>query len=186
MPLTNRQQAFVEHYLRIWNATEAARQAGYSAKTAQEQGSRLLSNVIIQGQISERLAQLKMGADEVLTRLSSHARGTMDDFIKMLPVPSTSDTNAWVAVLDLAKAKSLGALHLVKKFRADVDGVTIELYDAQAALVQLGRHHKLFTDRVEIEDWRSEAVRAGVDPDGLVRQFVDAMKKQKSNADGNS
>lgn len=182
MPLTNKQQAFVEHYLRIWNATEAARQAGYSAKTANQQGPRLLVNVGIQAAISARLAELKMGADEVLTRLSSHARGTMDDFVR-------GD------YIDLERARERGVMHLVKKFKVTTttDGkdfethrTEIELYDAQAALVQLGRHHKLFTDRVEVEDWRSEAVRAGVDPDGLVRQFVDAMKKQKSNADGNS
>src|SRR5690606_6284913 len=39
---------FVEEYLIDLNATQAAIRAGYSEKTAQEQSSRLLSNVMVQ------------------------------------------------------------------------------------------------------------------------------------------
>lgn len=46
--LTPKQQRFVEEYLIDLNATQAAIRAGYSEKTAQEQSSRLLSNVMVQ------------------------------------------------------------------------------------------------------------------------------------------
>ena len=46
--LTPKQERFVAEYLIDLNATQAAIRAGYSAKTAQEQSSRLLSNVIVQ------------------------------------------------------------------------------------------------------------------------------------------
>ena len=46
--LTPKQQRFVEEYLIDLNATQSAIRAGYSEKTAQEQSSRLLSNVMIQ------------------------------------------------------------------------------------------------------------------------------------------
>ncbi|WP_104500331.1 terminase small subunit [Acinetobacter indicus] len=46
--LTDKQQRFVEEYLIDLNATQAAIRAGYSEKTAQEQSSRLLSNVMVQ------------------------------------------------------------------------------------------------------------------------------------------
>lgn len=59
--MTPRQARFVQEFLIDSNATQAAIRAGYSAKTAQEQSSRLLSNVIIaaavkegQGAIAER------------------------------------------------------------------------------------------------------------------------------------
>lgn len=45
--LTPRQLRFVQLYNRLENATEAAKQAGYSAKTAYSQGQRLLKNVEI-------------------------------------------------------------------------------------------------------------------------------------------
>jgi len=46
--LTPRQAAFVEEFLLCGNATKAAAKAGYSEKTANEQGSRLLANVNVQ------------------------------------------------------------------------------------------------------------------------------------------
>jgi len=42
-----KQEAFVREYALDMNATQAAIRAGYSEKTAQEQGSRLLSNVMV-------------------------------------------------------------------------------------------------------------------------------------------
>ena len=45
--LTPKQTRFVDEYLVDLNATQAATRAGYSAKTANEQGSRLLAKVAI-------------------------------------------------------------------------------------------------------------------------------------------
>lgn len=54
-----------------------------------------------------------------------------------------------VARLDLEAAGAAGKLSLVKKYTIDKDGkVTIELYDAQAALVKLGEAHGIFRDRI--------------------------------------
>jgi len=53
LDMTQKQQRFVDEYLIDLNATQAAIRAGYSAKTAQEQSSRLLSNVMVQGAIAE-------------------------------------------------------------------------------------------------------------------------------------
>lgn len=150
MALTNKQQAFIEYYLQCWNASEAARLAGYSEQTAYSTGSRLLKNVEVQEAVRVRLVELKASADEVLTRFTSHARGTMESFMLIRDDGS--------AALDLVKASEAKQLHLIKKlkttrrtFKEGESEVTneVELYDAQAALSQLGRHHKLFTDRVE-------------------------------------
>lgn len=43
--LTPKQRAFCEHYIASHNATQAAKEAGYSKKTAYSQGQRLLKNV---------------------------------------------------------------------------------------------------------------------------------------------
>ena len=43
--LSEQRQRFVDEYLIDLNGTQAAIRAGYSVKTAQEQASRLLSNV---------------------------------------------------------------------------------------------------------------------------------------------
>ena len=48
MPLTPKQERFVTEYLVDLNATHAALWAGYSPRTAPQQGSRLLKNVHVQ------------------------------------------------------------------------------------------------------------------------------------------
>lgn len=60
--MTPKQQAFVDEYLIDLNATQAAIRAGYSAKTAQEQASRLLSNVIISDAVA---AAMQKRSEEV-------------------------------------------------------------------------------------------------------------------------
>jgi len=55
--LTDKQKRFVEEYLIDLNATQACIRAGYSVKTAQEQSSRLLSNVMVKQTIEKTLAE---------------------------------------------------------------------------------------------------------------------------------
>jgi phage terminase small subunit len=63
----------------------------------------------------------------------------------------TATVKRSAARLDLMEAGMRGLLGLVKKYTIDEKGkIAIELYDAQAALQLLGRHHKLFTDRTEL------------------------------------
>ena len=73
MALTDKQEMFCREYLIDLNATQAAIQAGYSEKTSNEQGARLLANVSVQSRISELKAQrndrIDVDADYVLKRL---------------------------------------------------------------------------------------------------------------------
>lgn len=72
--LTDKQELFCREYLIDLNATQAAIRAGYKETTAQEQGSRLLSNVMVQSYILElkqqRNERNKINADYVLKRLT--------------------------------------------------------------------------------------------------------------------
>lgn len=71
--LTDKQELFAREYLKDLNATQAAIRAGYSVKSAQEQASRLLSNVMVQSRISElkadRNEEVGIDAAYVLRRL---------------------------------------------------------------------------------------------------------------------
>ena len=135
--MNNRQKIFVEEYLTSFNATDAARKAGYSEKTAYSIGQENLKKPEIADAIQARLDEKHMGADEVLTRLAEQARASFEDFL--------NDEGE----LDLLKARAAGKLHLVKKISCGRHGTTIELYDAQAAQALIGRAHKLFVDRSE-------------------------------------
>jgi len=141
--LTSRQRAFIAYYIETWNAAEAARRAGYSEKTARFIGSQNLTKLNIRAEIDRRLAAMAMSAEEILARLKDQAGASMADFVSV-------DEETGEAKLDLAKAEKAGKLHLLKKIRVGDKETTIELYDGQAALVHLGRHHGLFTDKQDI------------------------------------
>jgi phage terminase small subunit len=143
--LNRRQRAFIVHYTgdAKWNGAEAARLAGYSERAARITASRLLTNANIQAEIEKRLTELALSAGEILVRLGDQATSTMQDFI-------TIDEEDGTARIDLKRAAEAGKLHLVKKFSDTTRGQGIELYDQQAALVQLGKYHKLWTERHEI------------------------------------
>ena len=73
--MTPKQEAFVQEYLIDLNATQAAIRAGYSKKTANEQGSRLLANVKISAAIAEaqgdRSERTEITQDYVLNSIFS-------------------------------------------------------------------------------------------------------------------
>jgi hypothetical protein len=52
----------------------------------------------------------------------------------------------------LVKAEKAGQLHLIRKLKQTERGLEVELYDAKAALEMLGKHQKLFSDRVSLEN----------------------------------
>lgn len=144
MALTGKQQAFIDEYLKTRNATKAAIAAGYSPKTAYSIGSENLSKPEISEAIRLRTSENAMSADEVTSLLAEQARGDIGDFVDFYP-------GMKLPIINLEKAYRNGKMRLVKKLKFLPDGgVEFELYDAQSALVQLGKTHKLFTDRQEL------------------------------------
>ena len=57
--LTPLQERFVEEYLISLNATDAAKKAGYSKKTANQKGPELLQYPLVAKKIKERLMELE-------------------------------------------------------------------------------------------------------------------------------
>jgi phage terminase small subunit len=141
--MNRRQEVFVQEYLNCWNASEAARRAGYSVKTAGSQGERLLKDAEVAGVIAQRIADTQIKPAEVLRRLTEQARSSMADFITI--DPATAE-----ARIDLMKAEKAGKLHLVKSARNTQWGMAIELYDAQAALEKLGKALGVLRENVNV------------------------------------
>ena len=59
MNLTPKQRAFADFYIELGNATEAARRAGYSKKTAGAIGTENLGKPAIRGYIAQRQAEIE-------------------------------------------------------------------------------------------------------------------------------
>lgn len=82
--LTAKQQLFVDDYLIHFNATRAAKTAGYSEKTAYSQGQRLLKNVEISTLIESRLKESRMNSDQVMKLMADIAQSSMNDYFKVV------------------------------------------------------------------------------------------------------
>lgn len=77
--LTLKQKRFVDAYIETGNATEAARMAGYSKKTANRIGTENLSKLVIRRAIQERLDAMEAAKtatpEEVMQHLTAAMRG---------------------------------------------------------------------------------------------------------------
>ena len=150
MALTGKQALFVEAYLKCWNKTEAARQAGYGGDYEN------FKKPQISEEIQRRISETAMSADEVLMRLGDHARGNMGDFWKIeKDKPPTLDLTSDRAKLQLIRKMKVETTK--RTYVEDENPVTeetvkidFELYSAKEALDLIGRHHKLFTDKTEV------------------------------------
>jgi phage terminase small subunit len=134
--MVSRQKIWLEEYLKTWNATEAAYRAGYANPPSA--GGKLLAKPHLKAAIAERINERVMGANEVLVRLAEHARAEYSRYLR----PN--------ATVDLAAMERDGMLHLVKNFKHTRNGIMVEFHDVQAALLHIGRHHQLFTDKVNV------------------------------------
>jgi hypothetical protein len=80
--MTPRQKRFLDEYLVDLNATQAAVRAGYSARTANEQGARLLAKAsvaeAVQSAQAARSERLQITQDDVLRGLHREATLTGD------------------------------------------------------------------------------------------------------------
>jgi len=135
--LTDKQQVWLEHYLVCWNATEAARKAGYASP--RQSGYSNMTKDYIQNEIKARLSEKKMSADEALARLSAYAKADLTDFLKV-------HTHSGTATLDMNSAQAAGKLFLIKKYKETRYGHELELHDPLRALELVARHHGLFDD----------------------------------------
>ena len=165
--LTDKQKAFVNHYLICLNATEAAKRAGYkgSYDTLRSIGSENLTKPNIREVLGKRMSKLEMSAEETVKRISDIAAGDMLKYID-------SQGN-----LDLQAMRDDDAGRLLKKYKKtkriiprkdndpiEVERIEIELYGADAALDKLMRYHGKYNDKV-VHEWREEAEKAGIPQD---------------------
>lgn len=85
--LTPKQKAFADYYIELGNATQAAKKAGYSEKTAFAIGRENIHKPAIAEYISERMAEIDKKrvatADEVIKFYSSVMRGEEKDSFGM-------------------------------------------------------------------------------------------------------
>ena len=127
MALTPKQQAFIQEYMIDLNATQAAIRAGYSPKTANEQGCRLLTNVsilqVVKEEQDKRAGKVGISSEWVLKRL----RDISDRCMTAEPV-MMREGNEWVES---------------GEYKFDSSG-------ANKSTELIGKHLGMFTDKLEV------------------------------------
>lgn len=85
--MNERQRKFVDEYILTGNASESARRAGYSAKTAGSIGERLLKNVEVRAALDERIkassTEKTLTQSQLLEFLSAVVQGQVCDQLAM-------------------------------------------------------------------------------------------------------
>ena len=148
MALSPKQRRFVDEYLVDLNATQAAIRAGYSAKTAKQIGSRLLTNVDIAAAIEQAMeargTRTSVTADKVIKELARLGFSDMRRLMTWGP-----DGVRLLSSDDLDDDDALAVAEVTETTTKDGGSIKLKVHDKQAALVTLGRHLGLFLDKQE-------------------------------------
>lgn len=146
--ISDKQEMFCQEFMIDFNATQAAIRAGYSPKTAKQQGSRLLTNVDIQ----ERLSELKNKASERLEI-------THDMLLRELANIGFSDIKEFyeeglslkeIVNLSSDKTKAISSIKKTLTTFGSEDNqgtketIEFKLHDKLAAIDKIGRHIGFF------------------------------------------
>ncbi len=134
--LSKMQRECLYWYLRGETITESARRTGY--KHPEKSGPRLRRTKKFQSAVDEYFHEQEMAAVEVVARLSQQARAEYAKYY-------TPDGS-----VDLEEMLADGKGHLIRKISYGREGQrVVEFYDAQSALVHVGRYHAIFTEKLD-------------------------------------
>jgi phage terminase small subunit len=173
--LTKKQAIFVREYLTDFNGTRAAIAAGYSKKGAEVAASRLLRDVkvaaAIDGETSERCERLGVKADEIIAELAKLGFANMLDYITIQNGEAYINFSALTRVQAAAiqeitsetyqepigagetaeeGEKKRTAGEPIVRLTRTVKRTKFKLFDKRGSLELLGRHLKLFTDKLDV------------------------------------
>lgn len=156
MALTEKQARFVAEYLVDLNATEAAKRAGYSEKTAYSIGFENLRKPEIQEAIQlamdARAKRTEISQDRVLKELAAIGFSKATDFVKITQS----------GVVQLTPTDTLGdeQKRAISSIKEGKFGVELRLHDKLRALQMIGEHIGMFTGK--------EAEQDDIEDDGLM------------------
>ena len=146
--LTEKQQRFVDEYLIDLNATQAAIRAGYSVKTANEQGSQNLAKLSIQQAIAEQMAERSkrtgINQDRVVLELAKIALVKMTDIV-----------DSQGRIKSDASPDDLACIESVKYKESESDtGSSVErevkIASKLKALELLGKHLGMWNNKLDV------------------------------------
>ncbi len=161
MKLENDQhERFCQEYIIDLNGTQAAIRAKFSEKTARSKASQLLTKVNIQDRITElqakRAKRTEITQDRVLKELAMIGFSDLKNYINI-----DENTGAIIAKgfnkMPKGESRVIKAIKENRAIKEDADGKKVTVYDKiefvlhdkMRALELIGRHLKMFVDKLE-------------------------------------
>jgi len=148
--LNEKQKRFCEEYMIDLNATQSAIRAGYSEDTARQIGSENLSKPVISSYIEQlmldRSNRTTITADKVLQELARMAFFNVQDVQD--DKGNTKPFNEWSRD-DLACIQEITETKMGNDDASMVINQKFKASDKKANLELIGKHLRLFTDKVE-------------------------------------
>ena len=140
-----KQQRFAEEYVVDHNATQAAKRAGYSPKTAYSQGQRLLKHVEVQTAIAAGEARLRRKTEVSISSLSEDMRENRDLALENKQAAAAQQASMGIAKLhgllvDRSEVKTTNDMTLAE-VRARIKQIEAELAEAGDDAVQAPTQH---------------------------------------------
>lgn len=146
--LTEKQKRFVDEYLIDLNATQAAIRAGYSVKTANEQGSQLLAKLSIQQAIAEQMAERSkrtgVNQDRVVLELAKIAFVKMSDIVDGQGRIKSDASPDDLACIESVKYKSF------ENDTGSSEEREVKIASKLKALELLGKHLGMWNDKLDV------------------------------------
>lgn len=153
MALTAKQERFVAEYLIDLNATQAAKRAGYSEKTANEQGSRLLANAKVAAAVAEaqakRSKRTNLTQDMVVSELARLGFYDIRKAVRWGAAPVRGDEDELIYPVEMVASEDMDddTAAAVSEVSLTAQGVKIKMADKRAALEALLKHLGGVTDQ---------------------------------------
>src|SRR5690606_10986750 len=135
--VTPKQKAFIDEYLKVFNATQAAIRAGYSEASANNIGPENLVKSSIAAEIQRRVAERTMTTNEALIRLRERATFVFSPYIVYEDIQISVDVNRLIAD---------GHGHMIRAVRQTRDGPLVDFTNPDDALTQIIKVLGLFND----------------------------------------
>ena len=145
----------MQEYLIDLNATQAAIRSGYSEKTANEQASRLLTNVKVASAVAvaqaARSARTEITQDMVLREYAKIGFMDIRKAVRWGAVPTQLPEGEMVYPVELIASEDLDddTAAAISEVSLNAQGVKIKMHDKKAALDSIGKHLGMFIERHE-------------------------------------
>ena len=153
----SRHEIFAREYVKDLNGTRAAIAAGYAKTTARATASRLLTKSNIQGLVAsltkKHTDKLDLDAEKLLSELSRVGFSNFLDYVNI-----TEEGDAFVDLSSVTQEQAAAIQEVTVneymegkgKDARKVKRTRLKLVDKIRSLDLLGRHLKLFTEKVEM------------------------------------